>query len=149
MKNFEAASSLALELTKAGFTLTAEGGRLRVAPAGLLTDELREAIRRHRDDLFSLVQNQALQPAPADGMGIGSTEAEKVEKIAVSGPANGVVTCGACLRFQPNTENPARGLGRCCVTPSGLPPSGGTGYRAPYPFSRRTCSHFVAKEAPL
>jgi len=142
-------SLLAAELKAAGFTLTAEGGRLRVAPAGLLTDELREAIRQHRDDLFSLVQNQAPQTAPADGIGIGSTPPEKIEKKAVSALAMGTVTCEACSKFQPNAENPARGLGRCSVTPSGLPPSGGTGYRAPYPFSRRTCSHFVAREETL
>ncbi len=58
--------SLLVEKLKAGgFTLTAEGGRLRVAPAGRLTDELREAIRQRRAALLSLVANEAPEAARA------------------------------------------------------------------------------------
>jgi len=139
-------SLLVAELKAEGFTLTAEGGRLRVAPARLLTDELRESIRQHRAALLSLVENQALQTAPAVRVGIDSTQPKKIEKKPVSAPAMGTVTCGSCLNYQANAENPARGLGRCALTLTGLPPAGGSGYRAPYPFSSRICPHFVARE---
>jgi hypothetical protein len=42
----------------------AEDGRLGVEPAGVLTDELREAVRAHRDELRELVQAKA-QPLKA------------------------------------------------------------------------------------
>jgi len=91
----------------------------------------------------------ALESAAPLRLGSDSTQPEKIEKRAVSGPAMGTVTCGGCLNYQANVQNPARGLGRCSLTLTGLPPSGGTGYRAPYPFSCRVCSYFVAKETPL
>ena len=61
MKNFEP-SLLVEKLMAAGFTLTAEGSRLRVAPADLLTDELRAGIREHKAGLISIL---AAESAPA------------------------------------------------------------------------------------
>ncbi len=57
-----AASSLLVELKAAGFTLTAEGSRLRASPADMLTDELRQRIREHRTGLISIL---AAESAPA------------------------------------------------------------------------------------
>lgn len=55
-------SILVEKLKAAGFTLTAEGSRLRVAPADMLTDELRQRIREHRAGLISIL---AAGSAPA------------------------------------------------------------------------------------
>ena len=52
------------------------------------------------------------------------------------------VLCGTCLHFLPDPINRAQGIGRCEITETGLPPSGGTGYRACYPMAPRTCPDF-------
>ncbi|MHB8210870.1 MAG: TubC N-terminal docking domain-related protein [Acidithiobacillus sp.] len=57
-----AASSLLAELRAEGFTLTAEGSRLRVAPADSLTDELRQRIKEHRAEIVALL---AAESTPA------------------------------------------------------------------------------------
>lgn len=44
----KSSDSLLAELRSRGLTLTVRGGRLLVGPAGLLTDELRRAIRENR-----------------------------------------------------------------------------------------------------
>ncbi len=146
MKNFEAASSLAEKLKAAGFTITTEGGRLRVAPADMLTDELRDQIKQHRDALIPLVAKEALQPAPAARVGIDPTPADKTAPRANMAPSR--LSCGSCLHYQPGEPNPAESLGRCLLTVGGGPPHGGGGYRACFPMAPRTCSHFDAiKEA--
>lgn len=61
MKNSDP-SLLVEKLMAAGFTLTADGSRLRVAPADLLTDELRAGIREHKAALISIL---AAEAAPA------------------------------------------------------------------------------------
>ena len=60
MKNFEP-SLLVEKLMAAGFALTAEGSRLRVSPADLLTDELRESIRENKAALLALLAAPAVQ----------------------------------------------------------------------------------------
>lgn len=55
-------SLLVEELRAEGFTLTAEGSRLRVAPADSLTDELRRSIKEHRAGIIALL---AAESAPA------------------------------------------------------------------------------------
>ena len=58
------ATELLRHLRDAGFTVTpADGGGIRVAPAGSLTDAHRRAIRDHRAELLSLLATP-LQPAP-------------------------------------------------------------------------------------
>ncbi len=54
------AARLLADLNAAGFTLTADGERLLVAPADRLTDELRAAIRRYKPVLLAVAQ--ALTP---------------------------------------------------------------------------------------
>ena len=71
-----AASSLLAELRAAGFTLTAEGSRLRVAPADLLTDELRAGIREHRAELVRIL---AAESAPDGRSGTDATVPDCVQ----------------------------------------------------------------------
>jgi len=121
------------ELRRRGLTLTAEGSRLRVAPAGLLTNDLREHIREHRAGLIALL---AAESAPAvESYPSSSTPAEKIAPGANLGPLR--VSCVACSHFLPDTINPSEGLGRCGVTGTG-PPAGGNGY-ACFPMAPRQC----------
>ncbi|WP_215844209.1 hypothetical protein HHS34_010505 [Acidithiobacillus montserratensis] len=60
-------------------------------------------------------------------------------------PPEPVTCCARCANFQHGEPNPAESLGRCGVTLSGLPPPGGTGYRAPSPGARRTCPKFTER----
>ena len=123
-------SSLLVEkLRAAGFTLTAEGSRLRVAPADKLTDELRAHIREHRAGLIALL---AAESAPAVESYPSPTPAQKVA------PRANMVSCGTCLHFLPDYINPPQGLGRCGVTGTG-PPAGGNGYGACFPMAPRRC----------
>lgn len=50
------AAAVLLDLRARGFTLTAAGERLLVAPADRLTDELRAAIRQHKPVLVAVTQ---------------------------------------------------------------------------------------------
>ncbi len=75
-----------------------------------------------------------------------TTKAAKSDSRAISGPATGTVTCGGCQSYQANAENPARGLGRCSLTLTGLPPPGGTGYGAAFPRAPRTCTSYKSLE---
>lgn len=78
-----AASSLLAELRAEGFTLTAEGSRLRVAHADMLTDELRQRIREHRAGLMSIL---AAESAPAVRSATDATPAACVQHRARKGP---------------------------------------------------------------
>ena len=131
-----AASSLLAELRAAGFTLTAEGPRLRVAPADMLTDELRQRIREHRTGLMSILAAESA----LDGR--SSTNATPAACVR---PEQDMAHCGACSHFLPDTINPAQGIGRCGVTGAG-PPSGGSGYKACYPMAPRTCPSYERNE---
>ncbi|WP_153940434.1 hypothetical protein [Acidithiobacillus thiooxidans] len=131
-----AASSILAELKAAGFALTAEGSRLRVSPADMLTDELRQRIREHRAALVSIL---AAESAPA---GRSATDAAPAACVH---PEQDMAHCGACSHFLPDTINPAQGVGRCGVTGAG-PPSGGSGYKACYPMAPRTCHSYEGNE---
>jgi hypothetical protein len=78
-----AASSLLAELKAAGFALTVEGSRLRVSPADMLTDELRQRIREHRDALTSIL---AAESAPDGRSATDATPAACVQHRARKGP---------------------------------------------------------------
>ncbi len=75
-----------------------------------------------------------------------TTKAAKSDSRAISGPATGIVTCGACQNFEPGEPNPRESMGRCGVTNSGLPPPGGTGHGAPFPRAPRTCRSYQPLE---
>ncbi len=79
------------------------------------------------------------EPPKAAGIGNPTTPAEKVAQSAN-------MRCADCANFRPDTINPPQGVGRCTVTLTGLPPKGGTGYGACYPFSPRRCTHFQSLE---
>jgi len=125
--------SLLAELRASGLTLTADGSRLRVAPADKLTDDLRAGIREHRAGLLALL---AAESAPAVESYSSTTPAEKIAPRANFGPSR--VSCGTCLHFLPDYINPPQGLGRCGVTGTG-PPAGGNGYGACFPMAPRQC----------
>ncbi|MBN6739965.1 hypothetical protein JKG47_05335 [Acidithiobacillus sp. MC6.1] len=136
-------SLLAEKLRTGGFTLTAEGSRLRVAPADLLSDELREEIRQHRAALLSLVANEAPESAPAVRSTTDLTPPPSVRPE--QDMATQRASCGQCLHFLPDTINPAQGVGTCKATTTGLPPPG-NGYRAAFPRAPRTCPSYQPLE---
>jgi hypothetical protein len=62
------AAQLLSELARQGFTLIAEGDGIRVRPASRLTEELRQAVRRHKSELLVLLAGAGSSgPAPAPG----------------------------------------------------------------------------------
>jgi hypothetical protein len=56
-----------MELTRQGFALAAEGGGIRVAPAGRLTPELRQAVRAHKPGLLALLTGAQLDAVRTEG----------------------------------------------------------------------------------
>ena len=50
-----AASEALITLRSVGLTLTVEGDRIRVTPREVLTADLRQLIRTHKDALFALL----------------------------------------------------------------------------------------------
>ena len=133
-------SLLAEELKAAGFTLSAEGSRLRVMPADSLTDELRQSIREHRAGIVALL---AAESAPAVESTTDATPAEKMQHTADM--ASSRAFCGQCSLFLPGQPLPGQSLGTCSLTGAG-PPSGGNGYRACYPMAPRTCPSYERNE---
>lgn len=137
-----AASSLLVEkLRGAGFTLSAEGSRLRVAPADLLTDELRQSIKEHRSGIIALLAAESPQTVESHP---STSHTEKIQRTAYMAPLR--AHCGVCLHFLPDTINPVQGIGRCEVTGAG-PPSSGSGYKACYPLAPRKCSNYEGIES--
>jgi len=50
---------LLVELKSRGINLSLDGGAIRVgAPNGVMSDELRERIRRNREDLLTLLRSE-------------------------------------------------------------------------------------------
>ena len=86
-----------------GLSLSLEGTRLRVAPAGLLTDEDRHLIRQFRDDLFALLSERARtrpsEPGPL------STEPPAVESVEAAEPmeAAGRTRASMVLHHRPDS----------------------------------------------
>ena len=129
-------SLLVEELRAAGFTLSAEGSRLRVAPADSLTDELRAGIREHRAGIVALL---AAESAPDVESTTDITPAEKMQHRPDMTPSR--VSCGTCQHFLPDTIHPAQGVGRCEVTGAGPPSVEHGDYRACYPMAERYCDN--------
>ncbi|MBE7562320.1 hypothetical protein H7F10_04995 [Acidithiobacillus sp. HP-6] len=125
-------SLLVEKLRTAGLTLSTIGGNLKVGPAVLLTDELRQAIREHRDEMIRIL---AATPENYPS----NTPAASVRPEPRKQPQR--VTCGECLRFLPGQPLPGQSLGTCSLTRSG-PPSGGSGYKACYPMAPRQCPSY-------
>ncbi len=57
------------DLIRRGFTLVASGDKLRIAPRKAVTDEIRQTIRAHRQEILTLLHQsgsgsaEALEPA--------------------------------------------------------------------------------------
>ena len=137
MKNSEP-SLLVEKLMAAGFTLTADGSRLRVAPADLLTDELRAGIRENKAALLALLA------VPTVRSTTDTTPAATMQHRADMAPSR--LSCGTCLHFVPDTINPAQGVGTCKITGAGPPSAEHGDYRACYPLAKRYCdTHEIKK----
>ena len=135
MKNFES-SLLVAELRAAGLTLSAHGGKLKVGPADLLTDELRQSIRGHRAGIVALL---AAEASPAVECTTDAPPAEKMQPEPNMTPSR--ASCGTCLHFLPDTINPVQGVGRCEVTGAGPPSVASGDYAACFPLAPRRCSN--------
>ena len=134
-------SLLVEELRAAGFTLSANGGSLRVAPADSLTDELRRSIKEHRAGIVRIL---AAEAAPAIESTTDATPAASVQHRARKGPSR--TSCGTCLHFLPDTIHPAQGVGRCSLTGAGPPSVASGDYAACYPLAPRTCPSYERNE---
>lgn len=55
---------LTAELVEAGFSIKLDGGKLEVSPASRLTDNLRQAIRQHKDQIISELSNPEVRTCP-------------------------------------------------------------------------------------
>ena len=139
----KSSDSLLVELGSRGLTLTAKGGRLIVRPAGLLTDELRQAIRENRVGLLTLVASERSDLADTCQHAI---HAEKSEQRVATARALESVRCCSCRNFLPMPQDIGDsefGLGRCGLTHGGLTPESS----ACWPKAIRKCFHFnPAKE---
>ena len=134
--------SLLAELRSLGLALTVKGDRLMVRPSGLLTDELRQAIREHRSALLSLVASERLEQSEnrtaAIHAGNGKQQSAMTQKLES-------LRCCSCGNFWPMSQDigdSVFGLGRCVLTRSGLSPDGS----ACWPRAIRKCSHFNSDE---
>jgi len=162
------ATTLLAEIVQADGEIWAEGGRLkfRNVPARLVP-----SIREQKATLLVLLEAQEERAGIAEFDGelprheaeqlAGIRPAETPETVeryhhptpaeiiaprASMGPqsAPAPVTCGTCARFQPDYVEPLGGLGRCTLTPTGLPPRGGNGHGAAYPHAPRRCPEYQA-----
>jgi hypothetical protein len=127
------AAEIIAEIEQADGKIWTEGDRLkfRDTPARLVP-----LIREHKSELLALLKDQAGQrSAPPASVAPEPTMAPQ------SAPAS--VFCGQCVRFHPGEPWPWESLGRCTVTPTGLPPKGGNGYRACLPMAPRRCPKFL------
>ena len=132
--------SLLAELKAGGYTLRAEGERLRVTPAHLLTDALRAAIRKHRDELYALVTSEDTEvQVPSNVAPVASVQAPKPQQQALR------VCCENCRHFTPDPVG-FRGIGTCTVTGTGLAAERPTFEPPCYPKAPRRCSSFIAME---
>ena len=134
--------SLLAKLRSLGLALTVKGDRLMVRPSGLLTDELRQAIRENRSALLSLVASERLEQSEnrtaAIHAGNGKQQSAMTQKLES-------LRCCSCGNFWPMSQDigdSVFGLGRCALTRSGLPPNGS----ACWPRAIRKCSHFNSDE---
>jgi len=123
-------SLLVEELKAAGFTLSAEGSRLRVMPADSLTDELRQSIREHRAGIIALLAAESRSTTDA-------TPAEKMQHAADMAPSRAF--CGQCSLFLPGHPMPGQSLGTCSLTGAGPAPIASGDYAACFPLAPRKC----------
>ena len=139
MKSFD---SLLAELRSRDLVLTVKVGRLMVGPAGLLTDQLRQAIREHRSALLSLAASERAEQSENR---MGAIHAENGKQRSAMSRELESSRCCSCGNFRPMSRDigdSAFGLGRCALTRSGLSPDGS----ACWPRAMRKCSHFNSDE---
>jgi thioesterase domain-containing protein len=104
------AAGLLSELRRRDIELRAVGGELRCsAPAGALTPELREALRRHKDDVLKLLASAAAVAAQARAIVPLQAAGPGIPVFAVPGH-NGDVFCFRALAQCLGSEHPFYGL---------------------------------------
>ena len=121
-------------LHNAGFTLAlADGGGIRITPAGALTDDLRQEIRTHKPELIALLT----EPAPAIATPVIALPADEpgaaVMRLIVSVPADTVAEVDNLLsmrrrhaaRAGPGAQGATRGAERQRHHREGSVPWGG------------------------
>ena len=129
--------SLLAELRSGGFTLTAEGERLRVTPAHLLTDALRATICEHRDALHALVADNTGVRYRLNATPVAIVQGPKPQQQALW------VCCENCRHFTPDPLG-FGGIGTCAATGTGLAAERPTFEPPCYPEAPRRCSSFLA-----
>jgi hypothetical protein len=121
-------------LASAGVVLTVDGDRLKVtAPAGILTDEFRSDIRRHKTALIGL-----LSPTLLVSPGPGIIEAPR----PVAATKGGLVQesrrrCLDCAYCERNQHSPGSGLAGCTK-----------GHGSHWPRAHHCCPSFAATGTP-
>ncbi len=53
------------DLLRRGFVLIAAGDKLRIAPRGAVTDEIRQIIRAHRQEILAILRQHGSEAAEA------------------------------------------------------------------------------------
>ena len=136
VSNMVEAITLLAVMRKVGLHVRLEAGQLRVGPQAMLTPYDVAYIKELKPALIAIL---AAESAPAVESYPCPTPAEKMQHGPDMAPSR--VSCGTCLRFLPDTINPAEGVGTCSLTGAG-PPSGGSGYLACFPLAPRTCPSY-------
>lgn len=97
------APDLLRHLRGAGFTLTlADGGGIRITPAGALTDEHRHAIRTHKPELIALLTKPApIIAAPVMPLPSGATGAAVSDAWCWPQSGDERVRCTDCAHYRP------------------------------------------------
>lgn len=132
------AADLLQHLRTTGFAVTAaDGGGIRVAPAGTLSSDQRQAIRDYKPALLLLLADDQAQADQLDGQ----TAIDQARTGSTASPTLTLTqTCAGCkhlTRRQTCTEPAAAGLD----APPGHPPDAGWfGIRWPPPGHGTTCA---------
>lgn len=105
-----AAHELLADLIAAGFDLTAQRGRLEVAPASRLTDPQRAAVRAHKSELLALVVDRVASEVHASRVARlvrwgwdRKDAAEVARRLALRDSTDDSrVACSECAHYRPS-----------------------------------------------
>ncbi|PKY10063.1 hypothetical protein B1757_12340 [Acidithiobacillus marinus] len=146
-------AQIVVDIVDAGGAVWVEAGHLKAKriPAHLIPH-----IRENKASLLALLSPQPfVAPLPseqcADDYAMAerlAIQAESMDYTTAPAPmqhsaamAPQRVSCGQCCRFQPGPQ--PLSIGVCLATSHGLPPEGGSGYKAAYPMAVRSCPEYA------
>lgn len=146
------AAQIIVDIVDAGGFIVAEKGEIvaRRVPRHLIPH-----IREHKPALLALLSPQPfVAPLPSEQCADDyamverlAIQAESMDSTTALAPtpyradiAPSRVSCGSCARFQPGPQ--PLSIGVCLATSHGLPPEGGSGYKAAFPMAQRQCPEF-------